>query len=76
MQRPMQRRKLLKFGAAAVASLNAYPVWAAAAQSGRGTSPLGFGTTVTPLMLKDFREPLHASRILDIARWSSQLWAF
>ena len=61
----MQRRKLLKFGAAAVASLNTYPVWAAAAQSGRRLESFGLQlSTVTPLMLKDFEGTI--ARVADI----------
>ena len=65
MQRSMQRRKFLKFGAAAVASLNTYPAWAAAAQSGRKLESFGLQlSTVTPLMLKDFEGTL--ARVSDI----------
>ena len=61
----MQRRKLLKFGAAVIASLNAPSVWAASAQSGRKLESFGLQlSTVTPLMQKDFEGTL--ARVAEI----------
>lgn len=61
----MQRRKVLKFGAAAVASLNTFPAWAATAHTGRKLDSFGLQlSTVTPLMVKDFEGTI--ARVAEI----------
>lgn len=61
----MQRRKLLKFGVASVASLNTYPAWTKAAAPVRKLQSFGLQlSTVTPLMLKDFEGTL--ARVAEI----------